>query len=729
MQINMVDFSKRIFSKKLFEKKLNRIIAAALAVIILFVILLSTKVINLGGSSGVPELRKTKVVRGNITNSVTGSGALTSTSSKTIAPNVNGKVTKIYFKQGDKVKAGDLLYELDDTSAKLNVDTIKNNMQQTQLQQDTNVAGVNNLTVTAPYQGQVTNITVKKGDSVGKNSPILTITDNSKLKLILPFNTTDAASIKIGQSATVYIQNFMQTVTGKVTSIDTMAYSSTNGGQLCNVELAVDNPGSIKDGMKANADIDISGGTVSSVDNGVLTSVNSMIIRSIGGGTVTNINVQENQIVKSGTVLVGFKNDDLVMTTSTTDLKLQNLQAQVDSAEKQLQDYKIYSPISGTIIKRDSNIVVGGGVTQGQQLDTIVDGDHMEFTINVDELDISKIKVEQDVNVTVDALQDTAMRPLAAKVSEVALEGTSTNGVATYPVKVTLTNTDTRLKGGMNANASILIDNKQNVLMAPIEAVQTMGGRSFVYVVKGTVKSSGAVNDQSQFNNANGYNQGNTQGNGGQRRFNNGNGYNQGGQQGNTQQSNTQQGTVQQENTQQSNGQNGNNNTNGYNQGNRTRGNNGGYNQGNTQRSSEQGQSSGTGTTGNRSGSTGVYAGAMRNNPVYQQYYKDAELIPVQVGVYNNSYIEITSGLSEGDEVILPPIIQSENKSSSSSSNNGGMNIFGGLGGGGNMRMPSGGNNNGYQQRSNSQTSGQTSGNGQNSTRQNSNQNSSGRND
>ncbi len=711
MQINVIDFSKNLFSKGLLQKKLYRIIAAALAVIILFVILLSTKVIKLGGSS-VPDLRKAKVTRGNITNSVTGSGSLISTSSKTIAPNVNGKVTKIYFKQGDKVKAGDLLYELDDTSAKLNVDTIRNNMQQTQLQQDTNVAGVNNLTVTAPYQGQVTNISVKKGDSVGKNSPILTITDNSKLKLILPFNTTDAASIKIGQTASVYIQNFMQTVAGKVTSIDTMAYSSANGGQLCNVELAVDNPGSIKDGMKANADVDTSKGTVSSVDNGVLASVNSMIIRSIGGGTVTNINVQENQIVRSGAVLVEFKNDDLIMNTSTTDLKIQNLQAQLDSAEKQLQDYKIYSPIDGTIIKRDSNIVVGSGVTQGQQLDTIVDGDHMEFTINVDELDISKIKVGQDVNVTVDALQDTTLRPLAAKVTEVALEGTSTNGVATYPVKITLNDTDTSLKGGMNANANILIDNKTNVLTVPIEAVQRMGGRSFVYVVKGTVKSSGNINDQSQFNNANGYNQGNAQNNGGQRRFNSANGYNQG----NQQQVNQQQGNVQQ-----NSGQNGNSNTSG-NDGNRTQGNNRGYqsgsangnNQGYTQRSSGQGQSNGTGANGSRGGNSSVLGGAMRNNPVYQEYYKDAELIPVQVGIYNSSYIEITGGLSEGEEVILPPIIQSESKSTSTS-NNGGMNIFGGMGGG-NIRVPSGGNG-GFQQRVGGQ-----SGSGQNSTRQSGNQ-------
>lgn len=60
-------------------------------------------------------------------------------------------------------------------------------------------------------------------------------------------------------------------------------------------------------------------------------------------------------------------------------------------------------------------------------------------------------------------------------------------------------------------------------------------------------------------------------------------------------------------------------------------------------------------------------------------YYKGAVLRPVEVGINNDSYIEIVSGLNEGDIVVLPPL--STGSTSTQTQTQQGFNIMGGFGG------------------------------------------------
>ena len=62
-------------------------------------------------------------------------------------------------------------------------------------------------------------------------------------------------------------------------------------------------------------------------------------------------------------------------------------------------------------------------------------------------------------------------------MAQIADEGSSSNGVATFDVTVLLTEAD-GLKAGMSAEATILTMEKQDALYVPIEAVQSVGGRS-----------------------------------------------------------------------------------------------------------------------------------------------------------------------------------------------------------------------------------------------------------
>ena len=62
---------------------------------------------------------------------------------------------------------------------------------------------VGNLSIKAPFTGQVTNIAVNVGDTIQAGGTVLTITDTSKLKVLLTFNASDVGQISIGQAASV----------------------------------------------------------------------------------------------------------------------------------------------------------------------------------------------------------------------------------------------------------------------------------------------------------------------------------------------------------------------------------------------------------------------------------------------------------------------------------------------------------------------------------------------
>jgi pyruvate/2-oxoglutarate dehydrogenase complex dihydrolipoamide acyltransferase (E2) component len=97
---------------------------------------------------------------------------------------------------------------------------------------------------------------------------------------------------------------------------------------------------------------------------------------------------------------------------------------------------------------------------------------------SIDELDIPKIQVGQTATIKVSALSD---QTFTGKVTGIANEGTSTNGVSSFDVDISIDNPQ-NLKVGMSTETSILTASKDNALYVPLDAVHTMNGEKFVLV-------------------------------------------------------------------------------------------------------------------------------------------------------------------------------------------------------------------------------------------------------
>lgn len=598
-------------SIKVNKKNKKRIIATSIIAVVIIAILAGILIFtkNNASSTTVSEQRAAKVTRGNIEVSITGSGTITSASTSDLMSNVAGKIIKAHFKEGDTVKEGDLLYEIDDTDAQLNIKKIENSISLAQLSSSGTQKSYSKLIVTAPFNGKVTDIKAEEGESVNNGMSLFTITETSKLTLSVPFSTTDIPNIKIGQKVQVNLQEHMDTVEGVVTAIDSNTYTASTGGIVKDVEVTVSNPGTITDSSTASVSLKIGNGT--ELESGVSTFsyANKKTFQAETSGELSSVAIKENQYVNKGDILIKIENEDLDVTSKTNNLKMQDLQNQLTAAKKTLEDYKVYAPFDGTISAVTAK--QGDSLERGGALLSIRDFNQMEFTISVDELDISKVEVGQDVSITVDALADTAKTPLTGKVKYKAMEGTSSNGVATYNVTIKINETK-NLLAGMNANATIILDKAENALVVPIEAVTKMRDKAFVWV-KGSSDNS---NPQSQASN---------------RRMN----------------------PPGKMNAAPSNAS------------------------GDIQKASEDSRTNGQSTDSSTKRSK--MSPRISQN---QEYFSNSTMKEVEIGLASDTYIEIKSGLSEGDEVVLPPLVSSSNGKSSTNSNTRGFNM-GGMSGGG----------------------------------------------
>src|SRR5437773_6035497 len=138
-------------------------------------------------------------------------------------------------------------------------------------------------------------------------------------------------------------------------------------------------------------------------------------------------------------------------------------QGALDKAKADLDHCTITSPIDGVVISR--SVDVGQTVAASLQAPVIFqianDLTKMQIDANVAEADVGVLGVGQDVDFTVDAFP---MRTFHGKVVQVRNAPITVQNVVTYDTVIGVSNPDLKLKPGMTANVSIIVEHKDNVV-------------------------------------------------------------------------------------------------------------------------------------------------------------------------------------------------------------------------------------------------------------------------
>ena len=288
-------------------KKRNKIIIGAAVLVLIVVIVL----LNLSRSGEkVYKVEADKVKKGDIVSVVTGSGKVQAKKDVKISATVPGVIISLPVKDGDMVKKGQLLVQIDPSEYKSTVaqataqlNSAKANLEQAKLlherqqklfeksltskeqydasltqydvtkaQYDQSQASLRQAedllaktTITAPMGGKITELLKKEGEMVTgatyNPTEIMTISDLSAFEVEVEVDETDIAETRLTQEAKIKIDAFPDTsFKGEVSEIGNTAKVTGYGTQDQVVNFIVkvliqDEVKGIKPGMSASVDI------------------------------------------------------------------------------------------------------------------------------------------------------------------------------------------------------------------------------------------------------------------------------------------------------------------------------------------------------------------------------------------------------------------------------------------------------------------------------------------
>src|SRR2546426_6117391 len=155
--------------------------------------------------------------------------------------------------------------------------------------------------------------------------------------------------------------------------------------------------------------------------------------------------------------------DQAMATLHQSEATVKIKQGALDKARADLDHCTITSPIDGVVISR--SVDVGQTVAASLQAPVIFAIAHdltkMQIDSNVAEADVGVVKIDQNVDFTVDAFP---MQTFHGKVVQVRNAPITVQNVVTYDAVIGVSNPDLKLKPGMTANVSIIVAHKDDVL-------------------------------------------------------------------------------------------------------------------------------------------------------------------------------------------------------------------------------------------------------------------------
>lgn len=142
----------------------------------------------------------------------------------------------------------------------------------------------------------------------------------------------------------------------------------------------------------------------------------------------------------------------------------------------------IYSPIEGIITDIDIPIA-GVNITPATAAITVTNPSLMIFEAKIDEIDIGLVREGQAVVIILDAYPEEKFE---GTISKIDFNATTTKGGGTaFPAEIILPeNSQLKFKNGMNGDAEIIINKKEQALTIPIEAVKEKDGKSTVRIIE-----------------------------------------------------------------------------------------------------------------------------------------------------------------------------------------------------------------------------------------------------
>lgn len=439
--------------------------------------------------------RTASVTRGTLVSKLTSSGVISPKDTYSITSLVEGEVVLADFEEGDQVEEGQILYQIDVSSMESELKSATNSLERAINSYERAVADYEEAlqdysgnTYKSTRTGFIRELNIEAGDKVGSNTELASIYNDQTMKLKVPFLSGEAQLIGVGSQALLVLADTEEELTGVVTAVSNMDEVLSGGRMVRYVTIEAANPGGLTTSHTATATV----GEFACSEEGAFEPMTDTVMKAdiSSNVEVEALLVNEGDFVTVGTPIFRMNSrdaEDMIQnykdSMDTAEEKVESAQSKMDTTQDSYEDYTITAPISGQVITKNSK--VGDNISRSSSsgattMAVIYDLSQMTFEMSVDELDVHKVQVGQKVTVTADAVENTTF---TGTVTNISLESSQSNGVTNYPVTVTLDEIGDLLPG-MNVDGAITLNESQDTLMIPVDALRR---GNVVYVKDDTV--------------------------------------------------------------------------------------------------------------------------------------------------------------------------------------------------------------------------------------------------
>lgn len=437
---------------------------------------LGGKALFFSGEEQTPLTEQTTY--GSLSTTLSGTGTTMPADSVTYTTASEAEITGVYVSAGDTVEVGDLLYTQDDSELDDQIEEYQDQIteqenqlddyqeQLAQLQEE-----IAALTVTAPFAGRITDVAVDVGDNVAAGTKVATLVDDSQMCLTQYFSYAYEDQVYVGMKAGVSVASLMLNQEGTVTDIQMVDRVTAEGTHCFAVTVTLDNPGAFTEGMTgAGYLVADSGEKLYPSVEGELEYRRSQDLTAEVGGEVTGIGAVDYEQVSAGAVLVQLDGADYQKQVESvnkqitqTQEKIVQLQEKSAETEEKRSDYAVTAELAGKIIM--VNVREGESPREaGQTAVVLYNLDSMTITANIDELDIDGIAMGMEVDITQSGAESDTH--YTGTVTEISYEATNSNGVAYFPITITIPSGGA-LSAGVNVSYSITVGDESEGVLAP----------------------------------------------------------------------------------------------------------------------------------------------------------------------------------------------------------------------------------------------------------------------
>ncbi|HEX6045010.1 MAG TPA: efflux RND transporter periplasmic adaptor subunit [Pyrinomonadaceae bacterium] len=380
-----------------------------------------------GSDSGTPQYMTARIERGNLRNTVTATGALQAVTTVQVGSQASGTISALYADFNSVVKKGQVVAQLDPSTAKAQVEQARANLEQARA-------------TLANARASVVNARAGVNDAQAR-----------------------------GLAARSTVQNNQAGVSSAEANAAVLKAQQDDALSLLKQQESL-----LKAGVIAQRDYDVAMTAYKTAEARYNQAAAQVQQAKLTEQSASSAGIAQSQAAVEQSQAQVQQSQAQVQQAAA---QVQQAQAALSLAEVNLSHTTITSPIDGIVVSRDVNVgqTVAASLSAPTLFTIANDLTQMQVIANIDQADIGLVEQAKSVKFTVDAFPG---KEFDGKIAEMRLNPVNVQNVVTYNVVINVENPDQKLKPGMTANLTVTIDERNNVLKVPNSALRFTPQRS-----------------------------------------------------------------------------------------------------------------------------------------------------------------------------------------------------------------------------------------------------------